>query len=221
MRVELVTHRVRRLGPLAVLQEGGEGLPGLLGDEPPCLQRRQLRHGGLREVVGLRLQHLDGPLQRGDRLRVVLMQLVVGCFLDVADLCGCLVIALPRGDVTLEQLGLLLQARRLGLVLLDVCLQGGDLLLGLLDVARGLDLGVLAELAEGGVVHLLGLLVFLALGEHPLQQLDHLLHWRWALRARPRRQRHGGQEQRAGHLRCSGGLCLHGGCSGCACHFRA
>mmetsp|Transcript_58878 Transcript_58878/g.167564 ORF Transcript_58878/g.167564 Transcript_58878/m.167564 type:complete len:368 (+) Transcript_58878:1115-2218(+) len=202
--VELVAHGVRRLRRLALLQEGGEGPPGLLGDELPLLQGRDLRQGRLGQVVRLCFENCNSSLQCGDGLRVVLVQLVVRGLLHVAHLGGSRVVTRPGGDIPVQQVGLCLQAGGLGLEFLDVGLQNRDLLLGLRDVARGLGLRVVAELLEGGVAHLLRLLVLLALRQHPLHQLNHLLHRRRSLRACPRRQGHGGQHECHGHLHSLG-----------------
>mmetsp|Transcript_127120 Transcript_127120/g.345104 ORF Transcript_127120/g.345104 Transcript_127120/m.345104 type:complete len:211 (+) Transcript_127120:685-1317(+) len=64
--VELVAHGVWRRRRLVLLKEGGQGPPGLLGEQLPPLQCRDLRQGRLGQVVRLGLEHSDGPLQCGD-----------------------------------------------------------------------------------------------------------------------------------------------------------
>mmetsp|Transcript_92272 Transcript_92272/g.266310 ORF Transcript_92272/g.266310 Transcript_92272/m.266310 type:complete len:462 (+) Transcript_92272:768-2153(+) len=184
MGPELVARRLRRrhLQPFRILsaldQEEIDRLLSLVRNKAHGLQLRHLRQGSLRPVVRLLLQDRDRAQQGIHRLRVVLVHHLVVCFLDGPNICRGLLVAVPCRDVRIVLRDLLRQLRRIRGVLLNICLQNLDGLLGLLDRALLVHSRVVAELLVRRKLHLLLMLLLLALGHHVLQQLDHLLHRR-------------------------------------------
>mmetsp|Transcript_3577 Transcript_3577/g.9617 ORF Transcript_3577/g.9617 Transcript_3577/m.9617 type:complete len:231 (-) Transcript_3577:2-694(-) len=177
LRPRAEEHRVGGRVVGGLLQEGDEGALGLGRHHLRALHLDQGGRG-LRGVVGLRLQHLDGA---GERLQGLL---VVGGgggevgLLLVADVGGRLDVLVPAADVLVELHHAVAHPPDVGLGLLDVGLEELDVLGGVLDLA-GLGNGLAAApLRERGELDLLVLLVLVALQEHVIQQLQHFADWR-------------------------------------------
>mmetsp|Transcript_136217 Transcript_136217/g.423285 ORF Transcript_136217/g.423285 Transcript_136217/m.423285 type:complete len:214 (-) Transcript_136217:114-755(-) len=158
-----------------LLEKGVDGLLGILRNEGQLHKVRHLHEGGLAAVVGLLLQHRDRTLQGIHGLGVVLVHRGVVRLLQLADLGGGLLVAVPDRDVLVMARNLLGQHGGVGRVFGDVGLQHIDLLVGLRNRPGLLDAGVVAELLVRGKLDLLRVLFLLAVLHHALQQLDHLL----------------------------------------------
>mmetsp|Transcript_79762 Transcript_79762/g.203125 ORF Transcript_79762/g.203125 Transcript_79762/m.203125 type:complete len:205 (-) Transcript_79762:72-686(-) len=164
-----------------LLQEGVDGLLCAVRDQGQILQCGDLHERlCLRPVVCLLLEHSDGTLQGIHGLGVVLVERVVVGLLDLTHLRRRLLVAGPDGDVLVVLSDFLGQHCGRRGVLLDVRLQHIDLLVGLLDRAFLLHRCVVAELLEGGKLHLLAVFLLFALGQHAVHELDDLLHRRHA-----------------------------------------
>mmetsp|Transcript_39902 Transcript_39902/g.113018 ORF Transcript_39902/g.113018 Transcript_39902/m.113018 type:complete len:222 (+) Transcript_39902:1321-1986(+) len=187
LALDLLLVQVLNLGaelPLQVLQHGDEvGRLRLV---------RGRRHVGEEREVGLLLQqgrrHLPRPLivlalQRAqglgdglDGLGEVLVHRQVFLLLSVPRHLGRLHVRGSRGDLVVVGRDLRRQPLRLRLGLLELRAEQPLLLQHLVEALLLLRRDVGAELLEGGVLHLLLVLLLLRLRHHALEQLHDLLH---------------------------------------------
>merc|ERR1719460_812779 len=125
----------------------------------------------------LLLEHANGTLKSVNGLTVVLVGGVIVCLLNFTNFGCCLHITLPHRDVIVKLGDLLGQRGCIGSVLLDVCLENLNGLLGLRDGTLLLDRSVITELLVRSKLDLFFILLLLALFQHAVHHLDHLLHW--------------------------------------------
>mmetsp|Transcript_33679 Transcript_33679/g.71324 ORF Transcript_33679/g.71324 Transcript_33679/m.71324 type:complete len:238 (+) Transcript_33679:1342-2055(+) len=171
---------------------------------PPRVGRNQIllhlqKHAcRLLTIVCLLLNDCDRSCQRVDRLGVVLVRRLVVVVLHLPHSSGRLQVPLIHADVLIQLSNLLGSFLNSRLAFPDQCLQRFNLLTGFLDGTGLLHRRIVAELLVSSKLDLLLVLLLLALLQHAVHQLDHLLH-RSDLRSRSRNH----SREKARHTHCA------------------
>mmetsp|Transcript_13914 Transcript_13914/g.35060 ORF Transcript_13914/g.35060 Transcript_13914/m.35060 type:complete len:444 (-) Transcript_13914:13-1344(-) len=155
------------------------------GQERLQLASVGLRHAGDLQQGGtcflvehLLLDQRNGAGSGVDRLRQVLVRRQVILVLHLSHLGSGLQIPLVHTDVLVQLSDFLGQLGDVSLAFPNHSLQAVDLLVVLLDRASLLSGGVIAPSLVCSELHLLLVLLFLTLLQHPVHQLNHLLNRR-------------------------------------------